>query len=183
MRPTIYRSFLLCILQKGIWGLNMPKIEYNTPKLKRLLKKYDESLVDKVLEEEAEKERLEKESKELKRRKNKFSKRDRKSEKYFIWGGYYTVSEISNKLNLSFSYCYRRIRDGYLCYLENYSRDSRQIKKSDELKKQGFWEDDYEKNVQESKGFLNKLLDEYEENNKYSWEDDDYEDEWESEYE
>lgn len=151
-------------------------------KRKPLLKKYDESLTERILDEEEEKKKKEGAKKFL--RKKKFSTRKRDSKTYFIWGGYYTVTEISNKLNLSFSYCYRKIRDGYLCYLENYKRNSRQIKKSDELKKEDFWNTKKkDKEIDQSKGFLNTLLDEYEQENKYSWEEDDYEEEWDSEYE
>jgi len=55
---------------------------------------------------------------------------------YFIWGAYHTVDEIAHTLGLSRQYCYRKISEGYLSYLENYRRDSHQIKAIDAQKYQ-----------------------------------------------
>ena len=159
-----------------------PNREYKL-RPKRLRERYEDTLIERVLEEKAKEKAKEEDAAKLKRRKIDFKTRAPKNNvrTYFIWGGYYSVPEIAKKLNLSKSFCYRKIREGYINHLENYKRESYQINTVDVLRKDGYW--DKKEEQEEVKNFLNNLLDEYHEEKKYSWEEDDYGEEWNSEYE
>jgi len=57
------------------------------------------------------------------------------SKRYYLWGNWYTVKEVAEKLNLSRQYCHLRLKGGYEKYLENYNRDTIQIKTIEETRR------------------------------------------------
>mgnify|MGYP001549753726 CR=1 FL=1 len=151
----------------------IPRKRNRKRRLKEFSDKFEDTLISKTFEEKDKKENplgeVPEQNSKLKPKRRKHRKGVRT---YTFRGEEMTVHEIAKLLGLSPSFCYRKIREGYFDYLEDYTRDSKQIQVVDRDRKKAL-EEKVERE-QKAKNFMDILQEETKEN--YWRYDEDFED-------